>query len=229
MNKKSPLRILEQRMHGGVGKGNLGVFAARHGVGKTACLIHVGVDNLLQGKKVLHLSFYDKPDHVLSWYESIFSELAKAYHLESVSDIHDDIARHRLILNYKNDTLELPKLKERILKTLKDMGFTPEVLIIDGYDFEHHAEEGLAQFNALSKELMTEGWFSLVLHRSDIISHQDKLPQAIQKVLPSVSTVIYLDSHDKSILLKILYEHGLQVADDSHLRLNATTFLMAEE
>ena len=32
-NRRSPLRILEKTTHGGVGKGNLGVIAARKGVG----------------------------------------------------------------------------------------------------------------------------------------------------------------------------------------------------
>ena len=42
---KSPLRILEKSIHGGVGKGNLGVIAARKGIGKTACLVHMPPTN----------------------------------------------------------------------------------------------------------------------------------------------------------------------------------------
>ncbi len=37
---RSPLRILEKSIQGGVGKGNIGVIASRKGVGKTACLVH---------------------------------------------------------------------------------------------------------------------------------------------------------------------------------------------
>ena len=39
--KRSPLRILERSMHGGLGAGNIGILASRKGVGKTACLVHI--------------------------------------------------------------------------------------------------------------------------------------------------------------------------------------------
>jgi len=45
---RSPLRILERSTHGGVGKGNIGIIAARKGVGKTACLVHIATDQLFQ-------------------------------------------------------------------------------------------------------------------------------------------------------------------------------------
>ena len=52
VNEQSPLRILEASIHGGLGKGNLGVVAARAGVGKTACLVQIGLDDLLRDKHV---------------------------------------------------------------------------------------------------------------------------------------------------------------------------------
>ncbi len=45
---RSPLRILEKSIQGGVGKGNIGVIASRKGVGKTACLVHIATDNFLE-------------------------------------------------------------------------------------------------------------------------------------------------------------------------------------
>jgi len=41
---RSPLRILENSIHGGLGKGNIGVLASRKGVGKTACLVHIATE-----------------------------------------------------------------------------------------------------------------------------------------------------------------------------------------
>ena len=35
VNARSPLRLLEKGLHGGLGSGNLGVVVAGHGVGKT--------------------------------------------------------------------------------------------------------------------------------------------------------------------------------------------------
>jgi len=36
LNERSPVRLLEASIHGGLGAGNIGVIIARHGVGKTA-------------------------------------------------------------------------------------------------------------------------------------------------------------------------------------------------
>ncbi len=62
--QRSPIRVLEKSIHGGLKKGELGVFTARKGVGKTACLAHVALDDLLRGNNVLHISFADNPRHI---------------------------------------------------------------------------------------------------------------------------------------------------------------------
>ena len=41
LNKRSPLRVFEKSINGGVGKGHIGVLASKKGVGKTACLVHI--------------------------------------------------------------------------------------------------------------------------------------------------------------------------------------------
>jgi hypothetical protein len=46
LNARSPLRILEQGLHGGLGPGNIGIFLAGHGVGKGSVLIGVALDEL---------------------------------------------------------------------------------------------------------------------------------------------------------------------------------------
>ena len=65
LNERSPLRVLEQSIHGGLGRGNLGVVMARHGVGKTAFLVGVALDDLMRGRKVLHVSLEQPVDRVL--------------------------------------------------------------------------------------------------------------------------------------------------------------------
>ena len=55
LNARSPLRLLEKGLHGGLGAGNLGVVIAAHGVGKTSFLVGVAVDELLREGRVLDL------------------------------------------------------------------------------------------------------------------------------------------------------------------------------
>ena len=65
VNARSPLRLLEKGLHGGLGCGNLGVVLAGHGVGKTSFLVCVALDDLLRGNNVLHVSLRDGVPHVL--------------------------------------------------------------------------------------------------------------------------------------------------------------------
>ncbi len=85
--KRSPLRILESSIHGGLGKGNIGVLASRKGVGKTACLVHIATDKLLQGKPVIHVTYASPGGHIINWYEDIFKELAKNRDRESAARV----------------------------------------------------------------------------------------------------------------------------------------------
>ncbi len=44
VNARSPLRLLEKGLHGGLGIGKIGVLVAGHGVGKTPFLVGVALD-----------------------------------------------------------------------------------------------------------------------------------------------------------------------------------------
>ena len=54
LNERSPLRLFEHSIHGGLGRGNVGVVVARHGIGKTAFLVGIALDDAMRGRKVLH-------------------------------------------------------------------------------------------------------------------------------------------------------------------------------
>ncbi len=113
--KMSPLRILEKSMHGGLGKGNIGILASRKGVGKTACLVHIATDKLLQGKPVIHISYSSRVDYIINWYEDIFTEIAKRRNLENAVEVHDEIIRKRVIMNFKQEGTRT----DQILKSVR--------------------------------------------------------------------------------------------------------------
>ena len=111
---RSPLRILENSTQGGVGKGNIGVIAARKGVGKTACLVHIATDQLFQEKHVIHVSFANDTNHIVSWYEDIFQEIARRYKLDCTMDVHDDIIKRRVIMNFRQCGIQQEQEQKRV-------------------------------------------------------------------------------------------------------------------
>jgi KaiC/GvpD/RAD55 family RecA-like ATPase len=97
LSERSPLRHFDQSMHGGLGRGQLGIVASRRGVGKTPFLVHVALDALLRERRVLHLSHEHTVDHVRAYYDEIFLDLAERSRLEDAEAVRLDIERRRLI------------------------------------------------------------------------------------------------------------------------------------
>ncbi|MFW5643835.1 MAG: hypothetical protein ACOCYQ_07365, partial [Alkalispirochaeta sp.] len=112
--ERSPLRLLEKSIRGGLGAGNIGVIAARKGTGKTACLVHIATDQLFQDKHVIHVSFSGRTDHIISWYEDIFGEIAKKRSLENAMEIHDGLIKNRVILNFNQHGVT----REQLLRSI---------------------------------------------------------------------------------------------------------------
>ena len=58
----SALRNLHSSAEGGLGKGKLGVVMASAGVGKTACLVQIGLESLLNEEDVIQKN----PDYIIT-------------------------------------------------------------------------------------------------------------------------------------------------------------------
>ena len=95
LNARSPLRLLEKGLHGGLGAGNLGVVIAGHGVGKTSVLVGVALDELLRSGRVLHVSTTSTISRVRAHYDTVFEELAATTHLKDEVRVHAEIDRRR--------------------------------------------------------------------------------------------------------------------------------------
>ena len=82
LNARSPLRLLEKGLHGGLGPGNIGIVLAGHGVGKGSVLVGVALDELMRSGNVLHISLNHPVSHVKAHYDTVFEDLAASTHME---------------------------------------------------------------------------------------------------------------------------------------------------
>ena len=73
----SPVRYFDKATSAGLKDGQLGLITSKKGLGKTSILVQFGLDNLLNNKALVHVSFDQKSSNVISWYSSILSEIAK--------------------------------------------------------------------------------------------------------------------------------------------------------
>jgi len=225
--KLSPVRVLEKSINGGLGKGNMGVFTARKGIGKTAALVHVAVDKLLRDEKVLHISFSDNPRHIETWYEQVFNEIANAYQMENVLDNHQQIIRNRLIVHFKKQDSDLLKVQDTIEKCTQGAQFEPSLVIVDGFSFYNHTMEDFKFWKNLSENLISETWFSATLHRHNLEFDETGIPVPTSHFKDIFSVIIMLEPVNGYVSLKLLKDHDNTDLEKLKLKLNPKTMLIA--
>src|ERR671930_499787 len=118
-NKRNPLRLFDHSIHGGLGAGNIGVVVARHGIGKTACLVGIALDDAMRGRKVLHVSLDKTVDHIREYYDEIFMDLAHSAHLEDLASERSEMERTRRIHTYAGKSFTVQNFRHSI-KFLQD-------------------------------------------------------------------------------------------------------------
>jgi hypothetical protein len=227
---KSPMRILQKATRGGLGKGGLGVFMARAGVGKTACLVHVALDSLFKGQKVVHVGIGESVEKIQVWYKEILADLCRTFEIEDPLKLQGEIERNRLILSYTPETFTVKKLN-RDLKDFTDPGgMVPEVLLIDGFDFEnlHSSWDTLAAFKYIATNREIEIWFSARTHRESRIENNRGIPVPCHEVDDLFSIILFLEPKPDFIHLKLLKDHDHPLNQDLQIKLNPNTLLLLD-
>jgi hypothetical protein len=225
--RRSPIRVLEKSIHGGLGKGNLGIFAARKGVGKTACLCHVSLDRLLDGRSVLHLSFADDPHHIETWYKQIFHEVAQAYKLDDEFDIYDEIAHRKLIIHFKQKNVTFDHVVETVNRIAGGVSFKAETWIVDGLNFDTIQEDEILRWKRLAEEREVEIWFSAALPATDEKPADRCIPPSIRRIENQLAVVICLEPQPGYISLELVKDHDSKDLEKLRLKLDPATLLIS--
>lgn len=223
--ERSPIRIMEKSIHGGLGKGNLGVFTSRKGVGKTGCLIHVAIDTMLGGKKVLHVSFNSDPQHISKWYNIIYNELTRAYKLEN-SDFFAEIIHNHIIMNLNQSKITIPEVVKSLERMIEHTNFAPAVVIVDGLDFEKNAPDDFQHFRSFAENHGIEMWFSATLHREHMNFDDRGIPAPVNRFYDYFSVIIMLVPQTGYVDLKLLKDREATNPEKLRLKLDPKTFLI---
>ena len=227
--RRSPLRILERSIHGALEKGGIGIIASPKGIGKTACLVHIATDQLFQQRHVIHVSFAGRTDHIVDWYEEIFREIAHKRDLDNVLQIHDELIRNRVIMNFSHNRVSLQHVFKSIRSMIKDGHFDADVLVIDGFEFMQHNIDDLVQFRQFARELNLSLWFSATVDRDSPPANENGVPYVLTHYLDSISVLITLLPERSYITLKLIKDHEQYPSENLHLTLDPRTLLIVPE
>lgn len=219
VNARSPLRLLEKGLHGGLGIGNVGILVAGHGVGKTPFLVGVALDELLRQGTVLHVALDQTVSHVRAHYDTVYEELASSTQLEDAAATHAEIDRHRSIRAYAPSGFSAAKLRDAV-KVESEAGSKPSLIVIEG--LEEIGREDLLDIEALADELAAEVWISLATSEEQV----DGIPPAVKKVEDVVSVVLALEPGEDSVVLRALKDHDNADLSELHVALDPSTLLL---
>lgn len=226
--KKSPVRILEKSIEGGLKAGNIGVIASRKGIGKTSVLVQLALDKLMQGKKIIHVSFTTHTSYVISWYENIFTEVAKRKNLENYADVHNELVKNRVIMNFNQEGVTT----EQVLKSLRAMidegGFKADAIISDGFDF---GRADPSHFSAVRDFAVSHGlefWYSCTMAGEEPLVDKHNVPVILREFMKDIAVLILLEPKAEYIHFIVVKDHGRMNPADLNIKLDAKTLLIAE-
>lgn len=219
VNARSPLRLLEKGLQGGLGIGNIGVLVAGHGVGKTPFLVGVALDELLRQGTVLHVALDQTVSHVRAHYDTVYEELAVSTHLDDAVATHSEIERHRSIRVLAASRFSASKLRD-VVKIESEAGGKPSLILIEG--LEEIGREELLDVRALADELAAEVWISVATS----VERIDGIPDEVKVLGDVVSVVLALEPGDEAVVLRALKGHDDADLSALHVALDPRTLLL---
>jgi hypothetical protein len=222
LNARSPLRLLEKGLHGGLGRGNLGLVLAAPGVGKTSFLVGVALDDLLRSKPVLHVALdHHTVQHVRDHYDTVFEELAATTHLADHKGVRVEVERLRRIRVYSPAAFDAKRLREAV-ELEAELGARPELIVVDGLDVEHRSRDELAQWAALAREAQAEVWITVSAPEERI----RELPAALRAVEDLFGAILVLEPTPGAVALRALKDHDNPDVAALHVALDPRTLLL---
>lgn len=238
VNERSPMRVFETSMHGGLGRGKLGVVVSAPGVGKTALLVQIALDHLLRDRRVLHLSHVHAVDHVRAFYSEVFHDLSAASRLVDPDAVLLEVERHRLIFSLMDGTVadgssprsERPAI-DRIVEVVrfarKVAQFKPDVIIVDGFDLLQGSEAAVVRLRELAQESDAEIWMAAT---SDAAAASDgAIPAPLAQHQAHLDVVVDLAPVGDSVQLRLLKDHVNTALAELRLRLDPHTMRVIDE
>ena len=198
-------------------------------MGKTACLVHIATDQLLQRHYVIHLSYANRPDHIASWYSDIFGEIARKRNLENEQQVFEDAISRRVLMNFSHRDVDTAHVLNSAREMIDNGKFNADLLVVDGFDFKAHGPSDIQQFREFAHERKLTVWFSATLHRDDPQPDNRDAPHRLLSYIDMIDIVITLLPESNHITLRLVKDHANYPKQSLRLKIDPRTLLIAED
>lgn len=128
--------VIDEITQGGFGKGELILFAAPPGIGKSWSLVNIGVNAMKKGKVVAHYTLELNEGYTGQRYDAVLSGVAVGnlkYNMEDVKKAVENVPGDLVVKHYPTKTASVTSLKAHMDK-MALQGKKPDVVIVDYAD-----------------------------------------------------------------------------------------------
>jgi hypothetical protein len=227
MIRRSPIRAFEESIRGGLKPGELGIVASQRGVGKTSVLVQIALDKLLQGRKVIHVSFARVARNVFGWYEDIFEEFAGGKNLEGKSGVKDEIAKNRVLMNFNQSGTTLDMIVKSLRAMIGEGGFAADALIVDGFDFALADRAYVSRLKDFARETGLCVWCNCAVNGAEPRYDAANMPTAVGEFADLIDVAVVLEPRADCVELSVSKARG-EPASGPCARLDPRTLLILE-
>ena len=194
--KETPWEVINELTDGGLGKGELGVFVAPAGIGKSWGLINIGANAVKKGLTVIHYTLELNEAYVGLRYDSVITGIANQNLKHYQSQVKEELEKldgELIIKYYPTKTVSVLGLRGHIEKCIMQ-GKKPDVVIVDYADLlrghgqeKRHELEGIYEdLRGMAGEYEIPVWTASQANRSaleeDVIG-AEKISESYGKVM----------------------------------------------
>ncbi len=228
ITKLSPLRVFESSIHGGLGRGKVGMIAAKRGIGKTALMVHLAIDKLLRGCHVIHVSFAKDTRYTTEWYDDIFNEILKTRGIARDEEAYEEMVHNRVIMNFTNPQATPGKVLESIKLMIEQGHFKADAIIFEGLATDQVKKENLPAVRKFAEEMNVEVWYSVSSLVQDTFGDFG-LPTSLEIKPEDVDVCLSMMYANNAVQLTVLNDHGnLEAHGDLQVKLDPETMLITK-
>ncbi|MDR0539869.1 MAG: hypothetical protein LBG74_05125 [Spirochaetaceae bacterium] len=225
--QRSPVRVLEKAMKGGLKNGEMGVISGPSGLGKTSVLVQIALDKLLQDKKVIHISFTPNADYVIDWYASIFNEFVNKRSVENLAALKDQITTNRILMNFSQTGVNSDVIRKSLQSMIVEGGYKAEAIIIDGFDFSIATYERIKTFKDFAAGLGLVVWYSCTF-KGEPPCNDKHIPTVLKDVESVFDCIVNINAKPYHLELAVVKERGNYLSSANPVKLDPRTLLLLE-
>jgi len=226
--RHSPIRLFEASILGGLAPGEMGIIASPRGVGKTSVLVQLALDRMLQGRKVIHISFATHLQNVFKWYDDIFEEFVRGRELEGKDEVKDGIAGNRVLLNFNQAGMTLAMVTNSLRAIIVDGGFAADTVIVDGFDFSATNSGFLSGVKCFAGESGLSIWCNCTVNGGEPRYDANKMPTVVAGFADLIDVAVVLEAMEDHVELSIPKNRKNPPGGSRAMRLDPATLLIME-